>query len=118
MTTEILRNILYQKESQHINIDEVDKVIFDEVHYINDPDRGKVWEECMILMPPCITLIMLSATIDKADEFASWIGNIKQKTTHLIPTSHRVVPLEHYFYLPDSHQQLKKIVSHNSTFKT
>ena len=42
MTTEILRNILYQKESQHINISEVDKVIFDEVHYINDPDRGKV----------------------------------------------------------------------------
>ena len=117
MTTEILRNILYQKESQHINIEEVDKVIFDEVHYINDPDRGKVWEECMILMPPRITLIMLSATIDKADEFASWIGNIKQKTTNLIPTSHRVVPLEHYFYLPDSHQQLKKIVSHNGTFQ-
>ena len=50
MTTEILRNILYQKESQHISIEEVDKVIFDEVHYINDPDRGRVWEECLILM--------------------------------------------------------------------
>ena len=48
---------------------EVDKVIFDEVHYINDPDRGRVWEECMILMPRDITLIMLSATIDRADEF-------------------------------------------------
>ena len=86
MTTEILRNILYQKESQHVSIDEIDKVIFDEVHYINDPDRGRVWEECIILMPPEITLIMLSATIDKAEEFASWIGNIKQKVTNLIPT--------------------------------
>ena len=113
MTTEILRNILYQKESQHINISEVDKVIFDEVHYINDPDRGRVWEECIILMPPEIILIMLSATIDKADDFASWIGSIKKKTTNLIPTHKRVVPLEHYFYNPNSGQQLKKIVSHD-----
>ena len=114
MTTEILRNILYQKESQHINISEVDKVIFDEVHYINDPDRGKVWEECIILMPPEITLIMLSATIDKAEEFAGWIGNIKKKVTNLIPTSKRVVPLEHYFYLDE---KLTKIVSHDGTFQ-
>ena len=99
MTTEILRNILYQKESQHIDINEVDKVIFDEVHYINDPDRGRVWEECIILMPRDINLIMLSATIDKADEFASWIGTIKQKKTNWIPTKRRVVPLEHYFFL-------------------
>ena len=87
MTTEILRNILYQKESQHVSIDEVDKVIFDEIHYINDPDRGKVWEECIILMPKEIIMIMLSATIDKAHEFASWIGNIKQTMTNLIPTN-------------------------------
>ena len=113
MTTEILRNILYQKESQHVSIDEIDKVIFDEVHYINDPDRGRVWEECIILMPPEITLIMLSATIDKAEEFASWIGNIKQKVTNLIPTHKRVVPLEHYFYHPDWDTELKKIVSHD-----
>ena len=97
MTTEILRNILYQQESQHVNINDVDKVIFDEVHYINDPDRGRVWEECIILMPKRITMIMLSATIDKADEFASWIGNIKQTITNLIPTK-VVVPLEHYFF--------------------
>lgn len=119
MTTEILRNILYQKESQHISIKEVDKVIFDEVHYINDPDRGRVWEECLILMPPRITLIMLSATIDKAHEFAGWVGNIKQKMTHLIPTHHRVVPLEHYFYLPelDSPNPLLKIVTHDGKFQ-
>ena len=62
MTTEILRNILYQQESQHVDIRDIDKVIFDEVHYINDPDRGRVWEECIILMPKNITMIMLSAT--------------------------------------------------------
>ena len=118
MTTEILRNILYQKQSTHIDIEEVDKVIFDEVHYINDPDRGKVWEECFILMPSRITLIMLSATIDKAADFAAWIGNIKQKNTCLIPTSHRVVPLEHFFYTPfdGSQHELTKIVSSKGEF--
>ena len=109
MTTEILRNILYQKESQYINISEVDKVIFDEIHYINDPDRGKVWEECLILLPKEIILIMLSATIDKAEEFVGWVGDIKEKITNLIPTNKRVVPLEHYFYQND---ELIKIVNH------
>ena len=117
MTTEILRNILYQKTSTHVDIAEVDKVIFDEVHYINDPDRGKVWEECFILMPPEITLIMLSATIDKAQDFAKWIGSIKGKMTNLIPTSHRVVPLEHYFYNPENiGNQLVKVVSSKGEF--
>ena len=106
MTTEILRNILYkenntqQSTSKLLNIDinEIGAVVFDEVHYINDPDRGKVWEESIVLLPPEITLVMLSATIDKPDEFASWIGDIKQKPIHLIPTSHRVVPLKHYYW--------------------
>jgi superfamily II RNA helicase len=121
MTTEILRNILYQQESQHVNINDVDKVIFDEVHYINDPDRGRVWEECIILMPKRITMIMLSATIDKADEFASWIGNIKQTITNLIPTKKRVVPLEHYFFLPNvyinNEKELIKVVTSNGSFQ-
>ena len=117
MTTEILRNILYQKTTTHVDIAEVDKVIFDEVHYINDPDRGKVWEECFILMPSEITLIMLSATIDKAEDFAKWIGSIKGKMTNLIPTSHRVVPLEHYFYNPENiGNQLVKVVSSKGEF--
>lgn len=121
MTTEILRNILYQQESQHVDINDIDKVIFDEVHYINDPDRGRVWEECIILMPKHITMIMLSATIDKADEFASWIGNIKQTITNLIPTKKRVVPLEHYYFLPNVYinndKELIKIVTSNGCFQ-
>lgn len=120
MTTEILRNILYHDTSNqgstpqnHVDIAEIDKVIFDEVHYINDPDRGRVWEECIILMPKEITMIMLSATIDKAHEFASWIGDIKQKTINLIPTTHRVVPLEHFMFLPNNDIPSSECVNHD-----
>jgi superfamily II RNA helicase len=110
MTTEILRNILYKETTKNqtikeniinstpIQMSDVGAVILDEVHYINDPDRGKVWEEVIILLPKEITLVMLSATIDKPEIFASWIGNIKEKPISLIPTSHRVVPLKHYFW--------------------
>ena len=109
MTTEILRNLLYKKNTLNkifektltIDIDinnDVHAVIFDEVHYINDKDRGKVWEECIILLPQKINLVMLSATIDKADEFAQWVQDVKEKPMNLIPTTHRVVPLRHYIY--------------------
>jgi len=101
MTTEILRNMLYKREVEEntiINMNDVGAVIFDEVHYINDPDRGKVWEESIVLLPREITLVMLSASIDKPHVFAGWIGNIKQKPISLIPTSHRVVPLRHYYW--------------------
>ncbi len=109
MTTEILRNILFRStdgtgniveygSSSLIDINEVGIVIFDEVHYINDPDRGRVWEECIVLLPKEINLVMLSATIDQPELFASWIGNIKEVPINLIPTTHRVVPLKHYFW--------------------
>lgn len=105
MTTEILRNILYRNENStnfennlnyDIHPDEISIVIFDEVHYFNDKDRGKVWEETLVLLKPDVTLVMLSATIDKPENFANWIGNIKKKNICLIPTNHRVVPLKHY----------------------
>ena len=115
MTTEILRNVLYRNtyiesdkivnsektvksENILINIDEIGAVIFDEVHYINDKDRGKIWEECIVLLPKDINLVMLSATIDKPEIFCSWIGNIKKVPITLISTKHRVVPLKHYFW--------------------
>jgi len=105
MTTEILRNLLYKDKNldgletnTFINMEDVAVVVFDEVHYINDPDRGRVWEEVIIMLNSEIILVMLSATIDKAEQFCSWIGNIKQKKINLIKTSHRVVPLKHYFW--------------------
>ena len=112
MTTEILRNTLLQKKTQQASIplhfemdfqNELGCVIFDEIHYINDADRGKVWEETIMFLPSHIQLIMLSATIDKEMEFASWIENVKKdenndKIVYLAPTNHRVVPLKHYLY--------------------
>ena len=72
MTTEILRNLLFKANTATaklgtagtITLDNLGAVIFDEVHYINDPERGHVWEETLILLPPTVRLILLSATID------------------------------------------------------
>ena len=103
MTTEILRNLLYKKwtTTEHlgltasISMDNLDAVVFDECHYINDKDRGKVWEETMILLPPAVNLVMLSATLDHPEYFANWLGILKQKPIHLIETTYRIVPLTH-----------------------
>jgi superfamily II RNA helicase len=103
MTTECLRNMLYKKGSSTeslgltagMSLTGLDAVIFDEVHYINNKERGKVWEETMILLPSDVKMILLSATIDGADLFAGWLGSLKNRRTWLIPTHHRVVPLKH-----------------------
>jgi len=104
MTTEILRNLLYKKGSAtenlgltaNLSLENLDAVVFDECHYINNKERGSVWEETMILLPPNINMVLLSATIDSAELFASWLGELKQKPIHLISTTYRIVPLEHY----------------------
>jgi len=104
MTTEILRNLLYKQGTltEHLgltaslSLDHLGAVVFDECHYINDRDRGKVWEETMILLPKQVQLIMLSATLDRPDYFAEWIGELKQTPCHVIQTQFRVVPLTHY----------------------
>ena len=98
MTTEILRNKL---DSDDPIFDDLHCVIFDEVHYFNDPDRGFVWEECLAKLPKNIILVMLSATIDKAEEFGKWICDLKEKDTYLIGTLFRPVPLTHYLYTDD-----------------
>jgi len=113
MTTEILRNLLYHdgetseeatqapdgQPKLNIDLTEIDCVIFDEVHYINDRARGKVWEETIVMLPPRITLVMLSATIDSPDRFASWIGDLKKEPINLVSTSYRPVPLRHWLYV-------------------
>lgn len=108
MTTEILRNLLFKQTTTtkhlgtagQVSLENVGAVVFDEVHYINDPDRGHVWEETLILLPPEIRLILLSATIDAPDVFARWLGNAKQHPIVLLQTTHRVVPLIHGVYDP------------------
>ena len=96
MTTEILQNSLY-KNSELLN--SVEWVVFDEVHYINDNERGHVWEEILILLPKQIGLIMLSATVPNYLEFAQWVGKIKNTTIYIENTLKRVVPLEHKIFL-------------------
>jgi superfamily II RNA helicase len=103
LTTECLRNMLFKKgtatekigSSSELSLDSLDAVVFDEVHYINDPDRGHVWEECLMLLPPEIHLILLSATLNSPELFAKWLGDLKQKPIWLISTLWRAVPLEH-----------------------
>lgn len=106
MTTEILRNLLFKQGSStqslgitaNLSLDSLDAVVFDECHYINDRDRGAVWEETMILLPREINLVLLSATIESPELFASWLGELKKKPIHLISTQFRVVPLQHAVY--------------------
>jgi superfamily II RNA helicase len=100
MTAEILRNSLLRKPDEQIyewtfNPNDVGCVILDEVHFINNPNRGKVWEEIIINLPKKIQLVMLSATITGAEEMCKWVGNLKQITCHLTTTNARPVPLQH-----------------------
>lgn len=95
MTTEILRSMLYRGADL---IRDVEFVIFDEVHYVNDQDRGVVWEEVIIMLPDHVKFIMLSATVPNTFEFANWIGRTKQKDIYVISTAKRPVPLVHYLW--------------------
>lgn len=95
MTTEILRSMLYRGADL---IRDVEYVIFDEVHYVNDLERGVVWEEVIIMLPEYVTLILLSATVPNTFEFASWVGRTKKKNIYVISTPKRPVPLQHYLW--------------------
>ncbi|RXG73628.1 Helicase SKI2W [Armadillidium vulgare] len=95
MTTEILQSMLYNGSD---TIRDLEWVIFDEVHYINNAERGHVWEEVIIMLPEYVNIVLLSATVPNTVEFADWIGTIKKKKIYVISTSKRPVPLEHYLY--------------------
>ncbi|KAI1732822.1 DSHCT domain-containing protein [Ditylenchus destructor] len=95
MTTEILRSMLYNGSEV---IRELEWVIFDEVHYINDAERGHVWEEVLIMLPAHVKIVMLSATVPNCLEFADWVGRIKNRNISVIQTLKRPVPLEHHLY--------------------
>lgn len=143
MTTEILRNTLLNKTINKKNncshggavacscsgptlplLFEMDfekdlaAVVFDEVHYINDAERGSVWEQAILMLPPQVQLIMLSATIDRPQDFAGWIEAEKSlqatrqeqtvKKMYLAPTNTRIVPLTHYMWLSVNEGVVKK----------
>eukprot|EP01126_Amoeba_proteus_P012072 TRINITY_DN14953_c0_g1_i6.p1 TRINITY_DN14953_c0_g1~~TRINITY_DN14953_c0_g1_i6.p1 ORF type:complete len:294 (+),score=52.00 TRINITY_DN14953_c0_g1_i6:327-1208(+) len=88
MTTEILRSMLYRGSEV---LREIGWVIFDEIHYMRDKERGVVWEETIILLPDTIKFVFLSATIPNAHEFANWIAKIHNQPCHVVYTDYRPV---------------------------
>jgi ATP-dependent RNA helicase HelY len=93
MTTEVLRNMIYDNKP---GLETVDFVILDEVHYLQNAERGPVWEEVIIHLDPAVRLVCLSATISNADEFAGWITTIRGET-EVISSPRRPVPLNFQF---------------------
>ena len=141
MTTEILRNTLFTKKINgtsvvavpialqfEIDIEtELGAVVFDEVHYIGDKDRGSVWEQSILLLPAHVQQIMLSATIEKPEVFAEWVETEKnknvepkdRKAVYMTTTYERVVPLTHYAWITANQSIIKdaKTTPYEQKFK-
>ncbi len=95
MTTEILRNSIFENPK---GLEDVDYVIFDEVHYMDDPERGSVWEESLIFAPDETRFIALSATIDNLEQLGAWIREIRPQELFVVRSTRRPVPLRHRLY--------------------
>lgn len=113
MTTEILRSMLYRGSEV---CREMAWVIFDEVHYMRDKERGVVWEETIILLSSSVKYVFLSATIPNARDFAEWITTIKQQPCNVVYTDFRPVPLEHYIH-PSGTNNLHLVVDKTGKFR-
>ena len=114
-TTEILRNTLFKKKwlenketkegeipislDIDINPEELGCVVYDEIHYIMDKERGPVWHESIMMLPENVQIIGLSATIDRPSVLAEWIENQKNREVWLCPTLQRVIPQHHYGFV-------------------
>ncbi len=113
-TTEIYRNQLFDslRQGEQVN---TDFVILDEAHYLADEDRGHVWEEAIILSPPRIRLLLLSATIGNAEEFAIWIEEVRGTKVKIINRAgSRPVELRAAFLSPNL--QLYPLFDENGQF--
>lgn len=89
MTTEVLRNMIYEGSS---DLDNLSHVVLDEVHFLGDRFRGAVWEEIILHLPQHIKLVSLSATVSNAEEFGDWLHTVRGDTD-VIVSEHRPVPL-------------------------
>jgi superfamily II RNA helicase len=99
MTTEILRALVFARDGR---LNNVKWVVFDEIHYLNDPSRGSVWEETLILAPDTMRAVFLSATVPNAKEFANWFGGLKNHHVDVVFTAKRPVPLS--FHVIDNNE--------------
>jgi len=110
-TTEIYRNQLFDSLRGGSDVN-ADLVVLDEAHYLGDEDRGHVWEEAIILTPPRIRLLLLSATIGNAEEFASWLEGVRSVRCGVVSRpGARPVPLRSAMLLPD--KRLLPLMSEN-----
>ncbi|KAM3962423.1 superkiller complex helicase subunit twister [Aphomia sociella] len=117
MTTEILRSMLYCGSDVTRDLE---FVIFDEVHYINNTERGYVWEEVLILLPAHVSIVMLSATVPNTLQFADWVGRTKKRKVFVVSTPKRPVPLCHYLYTGTNGKTKNErflVVDHESQFQ-
>ena len=94
MTTEIYRNSLFENLNR---IQKVGWVVFDEIHYLDDPERGTVWEEAILFTPVEIKILALSATVPNVAQLADWIRSIHKRPIAVVEETHRPVPLDFLF---------------------
>ncbi|XP_061367617.1 DExH-box ATP-dependent RNA helicase DExH9 [Gastrolobium bilobum] len=113
MTTEIWRSMQY-KGSEVTR--EVAWIIFDEVHYMRDRERGVVWEESIVMSPKNSRFVFLSATVPNAKEFADWVAKVHQQPCHIIYTDYRPTPLQHYIF-PSGGDGLYLVVDEKGKFR-
>lgn len=97
MTTEVLRNMIYGRSS---SLDQLDVVVLDEVHFLQDAYRGPVWEEVIIHLPSAVTLVCLSATVSNATELTEWISTVRGPTRAVLE-DRRPVRLENLYLVGD-----------------
>ena len=95
---------------------EVGWVIFDEIHYMRDKERGVVWEETIILLPDNVHYVFLSATIPNARQFAEWIAHLHKQPCHVVYTDYRPTPLQHYIY-PSGGDGIHLVVDEHGEFR-
>ncbi|PON66615.1 ATP-dependent RNA helicase Ski [Parasponia andersonii] len=113
MTTEIWRSMQY-KGSEITR--EVAWVIFDEVHYMCDRERGVVWEESIVMAPKNSRFVFLSATVPNAKEFSDWVAKIHKQPCHIVYTDYRPTPLQHYIF-PSGGDGLYLVVDEKGKFR-
>jgi superfamily II RNA helicase len=96
MTTEIFRNTIFENPA---SLADIETVVFDEIHYMDDLERGTVWEESIIFAPKHIRFVCLSATISNLDQFGEWIAKTRGQELEIIRHRERPVPLDHYAWV-------------------
>jgi len=98
MTTEILRNMLLSREP----LRDLRAVILDEIHFLDDRERGTVWEEVLIYLPKHVQIVGLSATLSNLDEFAGWLAHVRETEVEVVQETRRAVPLTYHCFSVDT----------------